>query len=176
MAVFLLPILVSAALAQHLRPVEQKSVVEFKVSHQMIFKSTVTGTFTGLKGAVLFDPKNLSASSFDVSVNAATINTGIGMRDNDLKKEKYFNVQKFPVITIKSKSIVKGQQANEYQFTGELLLKGKPITITFPFTAQPVAGGYIFKGTFHINRLDFDVGPDNSIAKSVEINLNVEVQ
>ena len=85
---FLLPLLFSVALAQHYKPVEEKSEVQFKVSHQMIFKSTVTGSFKGIKGTIIFDPKDLSGSAFDVSIDAATISSGISMRDNDLRKDK----------------------------------------------------------------------------------------
>jgi len=174
--VFLLPLLFSLALAQHYRPLEEKSTVRFKVSHQMIFKSTVTGTFQGLKGTILFDPKALSASSFDVSIETATINTGISMRDNDLKKDKYFDLQQYPVITIKSKAITKGTHENEYLLSALLTMKGKTLPISFPFTAIQKDSGYILKGQFHINRLEFNIGPDNSIDKDVEIDLMIVAQ
>jgi polyisoprenoid-binding protein YceI len=172
--VFLLPLLFSLALAQHYKPVEEKSAVQFKVSHQMIFKSTVTGSFSGLKGTILFDPKELSASSFDVSIDAATINTGVGMRDNDLKKDKYFDVQQYPVITIRSKAITKGAHENEYLLSAFLTMKGKTLPISFPFTAVQKNSGYILKGQFHINRLEFNIGPENSIDKDVAVDLTIE--
>lgn len=171
-----LPLLFSVALAQHYKPVEEKSEVQFKVAHRMIFKSTVTGSFKGIKGTIIFDPKELSGSSFDVSIDAATISTGIGMRDNDLKKEKYFDVQHYPAIIIKSKTITKGPHENEYLLSALLTMKGKTLPIIFPFTEVQKDSGYILKGQFHINRLEFNVGPDNSIDKDVEIDLLVTVQ
>jgi polyisoprenoid-binding protein YceI len=174
--ILLLPLFFSFAPAQNYRPVEEKSEVQFKVSHQIIFKSTVTGSFSGLKGTILFDPKDLSASSFDVSIDAATINTGIGMRDNDLKKDKYFDVQQYPVIMIKSKAITKGTHENEYVLSALLTMKGKTLPISFPFTAVPKDSGYILKGQFHINRFEFNIGPDNSIDKDVEVDLKVAAQ
>ncbi len=172
----LLPMLFSAALAQNYKPVEEKSEVTFKILHQMIFKGTVTGSFKGLKGTIRFDPKELSGSSFDVSIDAATISTGIGMRDNTLRKDKYFDVQQYPVISIKSKEITKGQHENEYLLSALLTMKGKTLHISFPFTAVQKDSGYILKGQFHINRLEFNVGPDNSIDKDVEIDLLVLAQ
>jgi polyisoprenoid-binding protein YceI len=174
--VFLLPLLFSVAVAQNYKPVEEKSDVKFKVSHQIIFKSTVDGSFKGLKGTILFDPKDLDGSSFDVSLAAGTISTGISMRDNDLKKEKYFDVQQYPVITIKSKMITKGARENEYILSALLTMKGKTMPISFPFTAVPKITGYILKGQFHINRLEFNLGPNNSIDKDVEIDLSITAQ
>jgi len=174
--VFLLPLLFSGAMAQHYKPIQEKSEVQFKVSHQMIFKSTVTGSFKGLKGVILFDPKELSGSSFEVSIDAATISTGIRLRDNDLRKDKYFDVQQYPAIIIKSKAITKGPHENEYLLSALLTMKGKTLPISFPFTAVQKNSGYILKGQFHINRLEFNIGPDNSIDKDVEIDLMIVAQ
>jgi polyisoprenoid-binding protein YceI len=159
--------------AQHYTPVEQNSSIKFKVSHVMIFRSTVTGTFKGLKGEILFDPKNLGQCSFDVSVQAETINTGLEMRDNDLREEKYFDVDKYKQIVLKSQSITKGPHDNSFFFSGTLTMKGATKTISFPFTAKPVNGGYQFSGGFDLNRLEYNVGPDNSIDKNVEIDIDV---
>jgi polyisoprenoid-binding protein YceI len=160
----------STVLAQHFTPAEQGSLVKFNVVNHLIFKTTVTGTF---KGAIVFDPKNLSASSFNVSVSVKTINTGIGKRDNDLQKEKYFNQQKYPLITIKSQSIKKGAGKDDYVLLASLTMKGVTKTISFPFTAMPEKGGYAFKGHFELNRMEFKVGPDNSIDKNIKVDLLV---
>src|SRR6478609_1115178 len=77
------------------------SVISFKIKNAGIW---VDGSFSGLTGTVLFDPEHLSHSSIEASVNAASINTGIELRNNHLKKEEYFNVEKFPRISMKSTS------------------------------------------------------------------------
>jgi len=159
--------------AQHYTPVEQNSTIKFKVSHVMIFRSTVTGTFKGLKGEVFFDAKNPAQSSFDVSVEAGTINSGIDMRDNHLKEEAYFDADKYKQIVIKSQNITKGPHDNTFVFSGTLTLKGVTKAISFPFTAKAVNGGYQFSGGFELNRLEYNVGPDNSIDKDVEIDMDV---
>jgi polyisoprenoid-binding protein YceI len=159
--------------AQQYRPDGQSSTVKFKVSHQMIFKSTVTGTFNGLNGGIYFDPKNLSKSVFDVSIQAETINSGIGMRDNHLKDAEYFDAVKYRSITIKAQNIAKGTSNNGFIFSGTLTMKGITKTISFPFNAKPANGGYEFSGSFELNRLEYNVGPDNSIDKNVEVILDV---
>lgn len=164
---------VKSVFAQHYTPIDQNSSVQFKVSHQMIFKSTVTGTFKGLKGSIAFDIANLTQAMFDISVAAETIDSGIGMRDNHLKEESYFDVKKYPLINIKSKVITKASGVGNYMFTGILTIKGITKNISFPFTARTENGGYRFKGNFTINRLEYNLGSDNSIDKNVEIDLDV---
>jgi len=162
--------------AQRYTPVEQNSSIKFKVSHVMIFRSTVTGTFKGLKGEILFDPKDLAKCSFNVSIQAETISTGIGIRDNLLKKEAYFDAGKYQQIVIRSQSITKGIHDNSFVFSGTLTMKGVTKTISFSFTARPANSGYEFSGSFELNRLEYNVGPDNSIDKNVEVNIDVFAQ
>ncbi|WP_461448700.1 YceI family protein [Mucilaginibacter sp.] len=162
--------------AQHLTPIQQSSLVQFQVSHKMVFRSTVTGSFSGLKGNIVFDTRDVSQSFFDVSVNAESINTGIGMRDSHLKDEDYFNAQKYPLIVIKSQKINKEKGDDAYLFTGTITMKGVTKAISFPFTIKAIPGGYQFKGNFNINRLDFEVGPENSIDKDVLIQLSVSTK
>ena len=162
--------------AQRLTPVQQASSVQFQVSHKMIFRSTVTGSFSGLKGDIVFDAKDVRQSVFDVSVNAESINTGISMRDSHLKEEDYFDTKKYPLIIIKSQKINKGDAVDTYFFTGTITMKGIKKAITFPFTIKTIPGGYQFKGSFDINRLDYQVGPDNSIDKNVSVQLSVSAK
>jgi polyisoprenoid-binding protein YceI len=60
-----------------------------------------------------------------------------------------------------------------FVFFGTLTMKGVTKTISFPFTAKAVNGGYQFSGGFDLNRLEYNVGPDNSIDKDVEIDIDV---
>jgi polyisoprenoid-binding protein YceI len=52
-------------------------------------------------------------------------------------------------------------------------MKGITKNISFPFTVKPNNGGYEFTGSFNLNRLEFNVGPDNSIDKTVKVDLDV---
>jgi polyisoprenoid-binding protein YceI len=105
-------------------------------------------------------------------VEVNTINTGIGLRNSDLKKEKYFNAEKYPVISFKSKSIEKTEKG--FKAEGTLTMKdvSKPVTIPFTFTANGNDG--VFKGDFDINREDFSIGSKGgSIGNKVSIHLEV---
>ena len=110
------------------KPVDEKSKVSFTIKN---FGLNTSGTLQGLNGTIKFDDANPSASSFDVSVNVNTINTGIDNRDNHLKKEEYFNVEKYPTITFVSNGIKKDNDG--YSVTGNLTIKGVTKSISFPF-------------------------------------------
>src|SRR3954467_12038288 len=66
-----------------------------------------SGEFTGLKGTIQFDEKNLAASKFDVTIDAASINTGNGMKNTHAKGAGWFDVEKYPTIGFSSSAITK---------------------------------------------------------------------
>jgi polyisoprenoid-binding protein YceI len=64
--------------------------------------STVRGQFGGVKGIVVYDPKNPASSSVEATIDVTTLNTGEAKRDSDLKGEEFFDVKKYPVMKFKS--------------------------------------------------------------------------
>lgn len=93
----------------------------FKVRHLMI--AHVKGEFTKLSGRVSFDPANPGASSVDVSIDAASIHTRDEQRDGHLRSADFFDVEKFPTLTFKSKEIVAAGK-DTYEVTGDLTIHG----------------------------------------------------
>src|ERR1700760_3792630 len=89
----LIQLTVTACFAQEFKPVDAGSSVTFEIKN---FGFNSKGTFTGLEGKIIFDAKDPSKASFDVSVNAASVNTDNDSRDSHLKKETYFDVEKYP--------------------------------------------------------------------------------
>src|SRR5262249_6105937 len=75
----------------------------FAVKHMMI--STVRGEFKGVTGTVLWDDQDVTKSSVDVAIDAKTVNTGEEKRDQDLRSANFFDVEKFPALTFKSKRV-----------------------------------------------------------------------
>ncbi len=132
---------------------------EFKVRHMMI--SNVKGQFTKVTGSVDFDPTAVSASSIDVTIDAAGINTGEPQRDEHLKSADFFDVAKFPHITFRSKKITP-TGADAYDVLGELSIHGvtKEIHLAVdsltPETKDPWGGTRRgATATARINRKDF---------------------
>ena len=171
--IFLLWVLTSSisSSAQVLKPVEEESSVKFKIRNFGF--NTVTGSFKGIKGTIRFSPDNLSASSMDVSVDAQTVNTGINLRDNHLRKPEYFDVKKYPVIRFVSSKITPSSKAGTLFITGKLTIKNVTREISFPFTAMPQGAGYLFSGEFKINRIDFGVGESSSVSDNLTVILKV---
>jgi len=64
--------------AQNYAPVDQASSVRFLISN---FGFDVSGMFKGLQGMIVFDEKNISASSFQISINSTSIDTDNDARD-----------------------------------------------------------------------------------------------
>jgi len=163
----------ATAQAQHYTPRDENSKVGFTIVNHLIVKSTVNGTFSGLKGNITFSPESPSTDAFDVTVNTGTIKTGIGKRDADLKKEAFFNADKYPTIHIVSTRVEKGKAAGTYVMHGNLTMKGTTKPVVIGFTATPASNGYTFKGSFNLNRLDYGVGEKGKIEEQVVINLDV---
>ena len=155
--------------AQQYKPVDEKSEVKFVIKN---FGLNTSGSLNGLKGTINFDPANPGASSFNVTVDANSVNTGSDARDNHLRKEEYFNVEKYPVINFVSTTIKKDQ--NGYIVTGNLTIKGVTKSITFPFTVENHDNGIELSGEFSIDRSDFNVGGGSAVlGDNVNVSLKV---
>ena len=85
--------------------------------------SNVRGEFAKVTGTVVYDAKNLKASSVEAIIDATTINTHEPRRDDDLKSPNFFDVAKYPTLTFKSKK-VEAAGAGKLRVTGDLTIHG----------------------------------------------------
>ena len=161
---------VQLTFAQGYKPADQGSAVGFEIKN---LGFNTKGSLNGLDGKITWDPKDPGKAVFDVSVAAATINTDNEMRNDHLKKESYFDVEKYPRISMVSTSITGPDRSGHYTFNGKLTMKATTKEIFFPFIATPSGDDYIFKGEFTINRKDFDIGGSSTIANSLKVSLTV---
>jgi polyisoprenoid-binding protein YceI len=162
---------VNGIFAQQYSASDEGSKVRFVIKN---FGISTGGTFNGLKGTINFDPASPLTSSFDVTVDASTIDTDIESRDRHLRKEDYFDVEKYPVIRIQSTKITKTNSTDYLYFFGTLTIKGVSKEIKFPFKAIPKDDGFLFEGEFKINRRDFGVGGSSlSLSDDLSITLSV---
>jgi polyisoprenoid-binding protein YceI len=160
------------ASAQYI-PSEKESSISFKIKN---FGFTVTGKFTGIGGRINFDPQNPTAGSFDITVDAATVNTDNSMRDKHLRGESYFDIANYPRIHFISTSVLTGADKETFLLTGQLTIKNKTREIKFPFTAVSANEGYLLKGSFKLNRRDFNVGGSSTISDELEVSVNVQAK
>src|SRR6202050_5533407 len=97
------------------------SVAEFKVKHMMI--SNVKGQFTKGQGVLSLDENDLTNSSIEAAIEAASIHTRDEQRDGHLKSADFFDVEKFPTLSFKSTRISRVSDG-ELAVAGELVLHG----------------------------------------------------
>lgn len=151
----------------------ESSSVKFSIKNAGF---TVTGTFSGLKAKVLFDPDKSSGSSFLATIDATTISTGNATRDGHLRKSEYFNVAVFPVITMQSIGITK-EFTGAYKGVFRLSIKGISKEITIPFKFSETAGAGNLVANFSINRTDFGVGKSSIVlAENVDVTVVLNVR
>jgi len=158
------------AAAQVYTSLNASSRISFKIKN---FGTTVDGTISGLKGTIQFDANNISIARFDVTLDANTIDTGINMRDNHLKKKDYFDVVTFQLIRFVSTK-VSATKTGEGSITGTLTIKKTSKEITFPFKYTLADGSPQFTGDFAINRRDFNVG-GSSMTMGDEVKIFLKV-
>jgi polyisoprenoid-binding protein YceI len=111
------------------------SNVAFRVRHMMV--SYVNGHFDDFSGAFDYDPADPSAWRCEANIQAASINTGVEMRDKDLRSENYLDVADYPTIAFTSTAITK-QPDGTYQLAGNLTIHGvtKPVLLTLGPSGQ----------------------------------------
>ncbi|MGH7271643.1 MAG: YceI family protein [Polyangiaceae bacterium] len=103
------------------------SDVSFSVRHMMFAK--VRGHFTKWTAEIAFDSADPSRSSVDVSIDVASIDTREEKRDAHLRSADFFDAEKFPKMTYKSRK-VEGA-GKHYTVTGDLTIRGttRPVTL-----------------------------------------------
>jgi polyisoprenoid-binding protein YceI len=96
------------------------STIGFQVRHLF---SKVPGKFNDFSGQIQLDEANPEQSSVEVTIKTASVDTGVKMRDDDLRSPNFFDAKKFPEITFKSTS-VKRTGENTADVTGNLSMHG----------------------------------------------------
>ena len=146
--------------------------ISFKIKNAGI---TVNGKFTGLKSEILFSPTKLSASKISGNVDAGTLATGINMRDNSIKDEKYLNAEKFKLIEATSTKIY--TKDNDYAGMFNITIKGVTKEIEIPFEFIQLGDLAEFNGEFTLDRKDFGVGGSSmTMGDNVKVHLLIKAK
>ena len=150
---------------------EDPAGVTFQIKNAGI---TVNGSFSDLQADIRFDPTRLTESSFNASVSAATIRTGIALRDGHLQKRGYFDTEHYPRIQMVSKGIQK-LTGNRYLGLFNLTIRETTREVELPFTYAPRGNTGRFTGQFVINRQTFGIGTTSLVlADDVTVLVDVE--
>ena len=137
------------------------SSAQFSVRHMAI--STVRGAFSKVTGSVVFDDKDVSKSTVEVTIDANSVDTRVPDRDNDLRSEKFFDVVHYPSITFKSKRVEQAAPG-KLKVTGDLTIRGttKEVVLDVEGPTAPMKDPWgntrnAATATTKINRQDFGV-------------------
>jgi polyisoprenoid-binding protein YceI len=156
------------------------SAAHFAVRHFGI--STVRGAFQKMSGTVQYDPANVAKSAVDVTIEAGSVDTRVEARDKDLRSPNFFDVEKFPRITFKSKRVEEAGKG-KLKVIGDLTIHGvtKEVVLDVDGPNGPMKDprGNQHMGinaTTQINRKDFGVnGGGAGVGDDVQITLDVEM-
>jgi polyisoprenoid-binding protein YceI len=121
----------------------------------------------GITGSVIWNEKDPSKSSVQVTIPTASVSTNNSARDADLRSSNFFDVEKFPTMTFKSTS-VKGSLGH-LQLVGNLTLNGitKIVTLDVEGPTPPTKMGKLiigFAATGTVKRSDFNFAPKYPVA------------
>lgn len=155
------------------------SSINFAVSHMLI--SETTGHFEKFDIEAQSNEK-LENPTVNVTIDAASINTNMSMRDDHLRAPDFFDVEKYPNIIFKSTSF-EDMGDGKFKLMGDITIKDvtKPITFEGKLNGiidNPHSGGKTagLKLTTSVQRADFGVGEKGgSIGDEVEVTINLEM-
>jgi polyisoprenoid-binding protein YceI len=161
------------------------SCAGFEIQHMAISK--INGSFNTISGKLEFDEAASSPLSLEISIDPASINTGVDKRDEHLRSPDFFDTGKYPEITFVSEKIVPGRDGS-FEIEGSLSLHGvsKIITITLAGLGREEKDpwGNTRRGahiTGRINRKDFGMAYNSVlesgnllIGEAVDLNIAIE--
>lgn len=163
------------------------SSATFRLRHLM---SSIPGRFRDFSGTVIYDASDITRSSVSAKIVTSSIDTGVEKRDDHLRGADFFDAQKYPEITFKSKSVKKDstdKNGNRLLVTGIFTMHGVAKEITLPVDLLGIgpdpwgvtrAG---FETALTLNRKDFRVNWNKALDQGgfllddeVKVNLSIE--
>ena len=160
------------------------SAIAFSVRHMVVSKTR--GRFTKWSGELQFDADQPRASSVQVTIDPASIDTADAQRDAHLRSADFFDVEKFPTASFRSTKIEE-VESGVYRVTGDLTVHGVTksvvLDIVYEGTGKDPWGGERagFSGSTSIDRKDFGLRWNQAletggvlVGDKVELTLEIE--
>ncbi len=131
--------------------------VGFAARHAMV--TTVRGQFRELAGTATISTADPAASSVELSIDVASVNTGNEQRDGHLVSGDFFDAETYPEIAFRSTAVER--DGDTWRITGDLTIKDvtKPVTVDFEATGSardPFGNLRVgFEGELSVNRKEW---------------------
>ena len=151
----------------------EESTIKFYVKASV----ELAGSFDKWDATLTFTSPYVTTGVLDVKIQAASVNTGSGMKDDKLKSKDFFDVKQDPLITFRSKKLVQ-TGPNTFDVQGDFTIRGvsKPETLMLTISGEGTGSGEI-KGTMAFDRKDYGMTsgiPFMKIADRVEVNVDLK--
>jgi polyisoprenoid-binding protein YceI len=139
------------------------SEIIFDVKHLRLAK--VRGRFHTFEGTLDMNEEDPPASAVEGTVDTASLKTGIGPRDSNLRSAGRFDSKRFPKMSFKSTK-VGPFEGNRFKVHGNLTIKDITMPVVFdvvdkgelsPVKGQPARRRRAFEASIQLNRKDFDI-------------------
>ncbi len=151
------------------------SSLNFNIEHSGI--SIVNGKFIDYTAQLTIDGEEIESANIKFTIDVASINTNIEMRDNHLRSADFFEVEKYPTMTFESSKILATGRPDYYLLHGKLTIKDVTKDVIFDVHFGGVVKsdkgekiGIEAKTT--INRFDYNINFDptaTGVGKDVSI-------
>ena len=150
-----------------------ESTIKFDVEASV----AIVGKFEKWDATVTFTSPKLSTAVLDIRIQAATVDTGSGMKNGKLKSKDFFDVENNPLITFHSTK-VEQTGPDTVVFDGDFTIRGvtKQEKLTFAITGKGTGFGTV-KGTMAFDRKDYGMNkgiPLVKIADRVEVSVDLQ--
>jgi len=158
-------------------PIFAITPVESSIRFYVKASVALEGNFEKWDATLTFTSPDVTTGVLDVKIQAASVNTGSGMKDGKLKSKEFFDVQQDPLITFLSKKIVQ-TGPNTFEVQGDFTIRGasKPETLALTVSGVGTGSGEI-KGTMAFDRKDYGMNkgiPFIKIADRVEVTVDLK--
>jgi polyisoprenoid-binding protein YceI len=152
--------------------VHDESSIKFGVKASV----AIEGVFDKWDATLTYTSPKVESGVMDVKIDAASVNTGSGMKDGKLKGKDFFNVKEDPFITFHSTKVVQ-TGPNTFDIQGTFTIRGvsKPETLTLTLSGKGTGHGEV-TGTMAFDRKDYGMNsgiPFIKIADRVEVNVHL---
>lgn len=155
------------AAAQPVRWQVDSAAVSFQIRN---FGLPVRGSFASLEADVRFDPEHPETGTLRGTIDAATIRTGIALRDRHLKGRDYFHVEEYGSIELRSVRLWRVEAG--YAGTFRLRIRDVEREVEVPFRFEVLGSTARISGSLTLDRLDYGVGRRSRILAN-EVTVHV---
>ena len=151
----------------------ENSSIKFHVESSI----ALDGHFDKWTGSLTFTSPDVTTGVLDLRIQAASVNTGSGMKDSKLRGEDFFDVKQSPVIEFRSTKVVQTGPVN-FELSGNFTIRGvsKPETLRLTIFGKGTGTGGI-QGTMAFDRKEYGMNsgiPFIRIADRVEVTVDLK--